>query len=608
MPKSELLSSLCVLLYVVSSVANPLDAIATPILSEPPSSTLILAARTIEGWNPFWQSPEPSTTGTGEHWLDALSVEEGSSNLDTEPAEDPMPDDVLDELLSDAEHSSTGGAESSRRRKGRTRGQCIIEDTFDSQLGSLPRIPEAGESRQGNSIDTFANTDDWDPRTYQLSSDSDEDCQAQPLAGEVEPYYGGYPGIGPGTRPNPRVAGLTRFRDAITAGRGDRSSRATRFREEEEGKPLFDGPSSKVGLVRNYDRGPMASGDIICYPELNGGVSWRNDDLFPLGLSHAMYLDLRDVCRKSNVAQPNVGCYCDRTEIMGGRSVPMRCDREKDRSLVAVRQLYNMWHEACQATCWCTPRKKSRLSNLFRGKSNEPNGGGGSGSRDKKGGDGGASGGKEPAKEKKPFFKAIGSRLKMWGGKLSGRTLYVPLNLLTPAAGDTGWGLATLDDDQIVVPLSADELIAFAEKLETRPQDAATDYSSAGSAVLDVSPKELNNVCKSAGSCSSITDSCMENVVNILGTVSLGSWGGIAQSACRCGAQLALGVGAGMAASYTAKCHTSGLLGKRGELGERDLGYACPCNSTYVSRSCCESIDGIVWEDKEMWLGVLTGS
>ena len=31
--------------------------------------------------------------------------------------------------------------------------------------------------------------------------------------------------------------------------------------------------------------------------------------------------------------------------------------------------------------------------------------------------------------------------------------------------------------------------------------------------------------------------------------------------------------------------------------------WVCPCNTTYVSSGCCHSEDGIVWEDKDAWLG-----
>lgn len=34
---------------------------------------------------------------------------------------------------------------------------------------------------------------------------------------------------------------------------------------------------------------------------------------------------------------------------------------------------------------------------------------------------------------------------------------------------------------------------------------------------------------------------------------------------------------------------------------------ACPCNQTYVSRACCDSQDGTVWEANELKLGALIG-
>lgn len=41
-------------------------------------------------------------------------------------------------------------------------------------------------------------------------------------------------------------------------------------------------------------------------------------------------------------------------------------------------------------------------------------------------------------------------------------------------------------------------------------------------------------------------------------------------------------------------------LSKRGEAV-----MACPCNATYVSESCCGSVDGMVWEGREKFLGVV---
>jgi hypothetical protein len=41
-------------------------------------------------------------------------------------------------------------------------------------------------------------------------------------------------------------------------------------------------------------------------------------------------------------------------------------------------------------------------------------------------------------------------------------------------------------------------------------------------------------------------------------------------------------------------------------LGKRELdASACPCNSTYVSKGCCESVDGIVWEAPNLNLGTV---
>ena len=52
---------------------------------------------------------------------------------------------------------------------------------------------------------------------------------------------------------------------------------------------------------------------------------------------------------------------------------------------------------------------------------------------------------------------------------------------------------------------------------------------------------------------------------------------------------------------------TSGCRGMDNTIpAKRDaVGMACPCNSTYVSKSCCSAPDGIVFEPAELNLGVL---
>ena len=41
---------------------------------------------------------------------------------------------------------------------------------------------------------------------------------------------------------------------------------------------------------------------------------------------------------------------------------------------------------------------------------------------------------------------------------------------------------------------------------------------------------------------------------------------------------------------------------------KREEGLPCPCNSTYVSESCCDAPEGLVWEPSELKLGKLVGS
>ncbi|KAI9890585.1 MAG: hypothetical protein M1814_003783 [Vezdaea aestivalis] len=50
-------------------------------------------------------------------------------------------------------------------------------------------------------------------------------------------------------------------------------------------------------------------------------------------------------------------------------------------------------------------------------------------------------------------------------------------------------------------------------------------------------------------------------------------------------------------------------LGSGGTRGKRDLrktDEVCACNATYVSRACCDSADGMLWEDTRLKLGALT--
>ena len=53
--------------------------------------------------------------------------------------------------------------------------------------------------------------------------------------------------------------------------------------------------------------------------------------------------------------------------------------------------------------------------------------------------------------------------------------------------------------------------------------------------------------------------------------------------------------------SYSYNCAAgSGGGGRR-----RNEHDPCPCNSTYVSYGCCDSVDGMVWEAKDLKLGKL---
>ena len=53
---------------------------------------------------------------------------------------------------------------------------------------------------------------------------------------------------------------------------------------------------------------------------------------------------------------------------------------------------------------------------------------------------------------------------------------------------------------------------------------------------------------------------------------------------------------------------TSGLNGKNNwNGGKRDVVLPCPCNSTYISHSCCGAKGGLVWEPAGFNLGKLVG-
>jgi hypothetical protein len=83
-------------------------------------------------------------------------------------------------------------------------------------------------------------------------------------------------------------------------------------------------------------------------------------------------------------------------------------------------------------------------------------------------------------------------------------------------------------------------------------------------------------------------------------------------SACRCAISLASNMAsvAGLASVVTsfsclpssARTRPGGRLGGRGR-GLEDL--ICPCNSTFVSRSCCESVNGMVFEGERIRLELL---
>lgn len=49
-------------------------------------------------------------------------------------------------------------------------------------------------------------------------------------------------------------------------------------------------------------------------------------------------------------------------------------------------------------------------------------------------------------------------------------------------------------------------------------------------------------------------------------------------------------------------------LGRRGLGGYTKGGWACPCNSTYVSQACCNAPDRMVWEPLDLQLGRMVDS
>ena len=66
------------------------------------------------------------------------------------------------------------------------------------------------------------------------------------------------------------------------------------------------------------------------------------------------------------------------------------------------------------------------------------------------------------------------------------------------------------------------------------------------------------------------------------------------------------------AATFFSMClisaSTSSLNGKNNGIGgKRDVEFPCPCNTTYISHSCCGANDGLVWEPVGFNLGKLVG-
>ena len=57
--------------------------------------------------------------------------------------------------------------------------------------------------------------------------------------------------------------------------------------------------------------------------------------------------------------------------------------------------------------------------------------------------------------------------------------------------------------------------------------------------------------------------------------------------------------------------NSGGNVNGKGGGGKRDvevpkqMNWLCPCNATYVSRSCCGVSDGLVWEPQDLKLGEL---
>ena len=76
--------------------------------------------------------------------------------------------------------------------------------------------------------------------------------------------------------------------------------------------------------------------------------------------------------------------------------------------------------------------------------------------------------------------------------------------------------------------------------------------------------------------------------------------------------QPGVGTVAFVAACIVSIAKSGGVSGGSGGGGKRDIEgtvdnemWGCPCNSSYVSRSCCRVGDGLVWEAPDLKLGQL---
>ena len=126
-------------------------------------------------------------------------------------------------------------------------------------------------------------------------------------------------------------------------------------------------------------------------------------------------------------------------------------------------------------------------------------------------------------------------------------------------------------------------------------QDEKQEYSISEAGMETEGPRQPEGKCRSG--CTGFTFSCFSG------------GGGVKDDHCRCATEF---VGPGLWSNWHCVDAVSQLTSLSAGLGGRDVDsgvlqddLVCPCNRTYVSKSCCEADGGLVWEPPELRLGRL---